>query len=354
MHRKGVHLKKNPKGIFYIHWTEGRRSRRRSTGTGNRQAAESALAAFIVGRSEQAQPEDLLIDFLLDDYWNEHAQHVVAPERIEYALKNLRAYFGSLSVSSIDRDITNEYAAQRRRGEIGRKSGDGTIRRELNCLIAALNHAAKQKRVRKDALPHIELPEEPPGKDRWLTFSEADRLREACQWVSKQNPDTGLMESTKTDEITRVRLFVEIALATAQRRHAIESLRKDQVDLKGGFIRFNPPGRIQTKKRRPTVPIADTLMPYLRWAIKHMPGDYVLGHSGSIRTSFENAVARAGLNKVTPHTLRHTWATWAAQHRVPMWEIAGVLGDTLATTEKRYAHHHPGHLRDAINFRGAA
>jgi integrase len=59
----------------------------------------------------------------------------------------------------------------------------------------------------------------------------------------------------------------------------------------------------------------------------------------------------AVMRKATPHTLRHTWATLAAQAGVPLWEIAGVLGDTLATVMKTYAHHCPDHLRGAVNFR---
>src|SRR5260221_7389331 len=59
----------------------------------------------------------------------------------------------------------------------------------------------------------------------------------------------------------------------------------------------------------------------------------------------------AVMRKATPRTLRHTWATLAAQAGVPLWEIAGGLGDTLATVMKNYAHHAPDHLRKAINFR---
>lgn len=212
MHSKGVHLKKSARGIFYIHWSEGRRSRRRSTRTGNRQAAEAALAAFILDSGEQAQADDLLIDFLLDDYWNEHAKDVADPDRIDYALKNLRPYFGSLPVANIDRTLVNEYVRQRRAGEIGRKSQDGTIRRELRCLVSALRHAVKEKRLAAADLPHIELPAAPPPRDRWLTFEEADRLRDACQWVARQNPETGLMEAVKTDEITRTRCLSRLRL----------------------------------------------------------------------------------------------------------------------------------------------
>ena len=55
--------------------------------------------------------------------------------------------------------------------------------------------------------------------------------------------------------------------------------------------------------------------------------------------------------RITPHTLRHSWATQAARAGVSMWEIAGVLGDTIATVSRVYAHHSPDHLRSAVNFR---
>jgi integrase len=54
--------------------------------------------------------------------------------------------------------------------------------------------------------------------------------------------------------------------------------------------------------------------------------------------------------QVTPHTLRHTWATLAARAGFSMYQIAGVLGDTVSTVERNYLKHSPDHLRDAVNF----
>jgi integrase len=53
------------------------------------------------------------------------------------------------------------------------------------------------------------------------------------------------------------------------------------------------------------------------------------------------------LGKVTPHTLRHTAATWLMQAGVDMWEAAGFLGMSVAVLEKTYGHHHPNHLQNA-------
>ena len=56
----------------------------------------------------------------------------------------------------------------------------------------------------------------------------------------------------------------------------------------------------------------------------------------------------AGLwGKVTPHTLRHTAATWLMQRGVPMWQAAGYLGMSVQMIERTYGHHHPDYMRGA-------
>jgi len=55
----------------------------------------------------------------------------------------------------------------------------------------------------------------------------------------------------------------------------------------------------------------------------------------------------AGLPGVTPHVLRHTAATWMAQAGVSLVQIAGYLGNSAATVERVYAHHHPSHMAEA-------
>jgi hypothetical protein len=49
--------------------------------------------------------------------------------------------------------------------------------------------------------------------------------------------------------------------------------------------------------------------------------------------------------KVTPHTLRHTAATWLMQAGVNKWEAAGFLGMSVEMLDQVYGHHHPNHLR---------
>jgi integrase len=271
---------------------------------------------------------------ILDDYQREHGDRVTSSEQIRCAIKHLTAHFGALYPSRIGRATVTAYSERR-------DAEPGTIRRELGTLKAALGHAVRERRLSPGDKPFIHMPDEPPARDRWLTKAEAEALREAAQWVKDK----------RQDGLTRVRLFIEIGLATGARRRAIEELRWEQVDLDNKLIRFNPEGRVQTAKRRPTVPISDGLLEWLQWAKAESKTPFVLFDSSGIIRPFNAAVQRAGLKNVVPHTLRHTWATWAAQAGVSIYDIAGILGDHFSTVVQRYAHHDPEHLRSAVNFK---
>lgn len=73
----------------------------------------------------------------------------------------------------------------------------------------------------------------------------------------------------------------------------------------------------------------------------------------SVKTGFKTAVTLAKLSgKVTPHTLRHTAATWLMQAGVDKWEAAGFLGMSIEMLDRVYGHHHPDHLRTAARTLG--
>jgi integrase len=62
----------------------------------------------------------------------------------------------------------------------------------------------------------------------------------------------------------------------------------------------------------------------------------------SVKTGFASAVREAGLDKhVTPHTLRHTAATWLMDEGRKVWTVAGFLGMSTQVLEATYAKHHP-------------
>jgi integrase len=186
----------------------------------------------------------------------------------------------------------------------------------------------------------MDLPTEPPPRDRWLTADEIQALTAAA--AGRRDP---------SGRMSRVERFLWIGLETGSRRKSIQGLSWARVDLDQGFIDFRTPGKTQTKKRQVPVPISDRLKPIMRRAWEERKNDlWVLDHPGDCYESFVRLVTAVGLKDVTPHTLRHTCATHMARSGAPIWVIAQVLGDDPATVAKNYLHHDPSHLSSYLNF----
>ena len=129
-------------------------------------------------------------------------------------------------------------------------------------------------------------------------------------------------------------------------------MRWPQIDLKANRINFEIEGRAITKKRRGQIPIPARLLPHLIRARRRGTDlGYVLHINGkpiqNIKKGFAAACKRAGLEGVTPHTLRHTAATWIMQRGVPAWQAAAFLSMSEATLTRVYGHNHPDYMREA-------
>ena len=73
-----------------------------------------------------------------------------------------------------------------------------------------------------------------------------------------------------------------------------------------------------------------------------------------IKTSFNHAVDRVYLKNVSPHTLKHTAATWLMQSGKDPFKISDFLSTSVLTLLKHYGHHNPDHqneIAEAISAR---
>lgn len=314
------------RSTFYVVWTERGRSRERSTGTSDRRDAEIALADFLRSQPSNAGPRDpseIGVTDVLTDYALDQGEKMMDAARLGYAVDALSKFWIGRAVQDVTKRTCEAYG--RHRGKAA-----GTVRRELTVLRAAINHAHRDGRLTRTVA--VELPEAPSPRHRWLTREEAARLlKAACG-----EPRVRL----------HLPLFILIGLYTGQRKEAVLSLRWPMVDLEAGRMDFNPPGRRRTKKRRSLITIPPPLLTHLRHAQRR---GCVMGHVvneggvalGDIKRGFASACERAGLEDVTPHTLRHTCATWMMQLGVSKWEAAGFLAMSLDTLERVYGHHPP-------------
>lgn len=150
-----------------------------------------------------------------------------------------------------------------------------------------------------------------------------------------------------------IKLAIILMVTTAGRIGALLELTWDRVDMDRRIIRLAT-NDIGPKKGRATVPINDTLMAALQTAHSADVSDYVIEWGGrkvgSIKTGFNAAVKRAGIEHCTPHDLRRTAGRFMAEAGVPIEEIAQYLGHSNPNvTRSTYSRFSPEYLRKAAS-----
>lgn len=306
---------------FYVQWYEGKHSRRCSTRTSSREEAEAFLAAFRLAQADEPADE-LTVPQALDWYWDSYAHDLIRPDNAKLGIKNLKAFFGSTRATECNVAKQQQYVDHKR----AQKYGDESIRRDLSVLSAALRRAEKHNKL--DRAPPFLTLSAAPRRERWLTRDEVAKL----------------FRRLRRPRSRHVLLFARIALYTGARTQAILDLTWDRVDLKAGMIDFNVPGRRITKKRRTMAPIGG-LGRALAAQKRRARSKYVIEWAGQgvgrVAKAFVQAAEDVGMDDVSPHVLRHSFATWAARKGVPIYHIGKALGQTVASTTERYAKHQP-------------
>lgn len=351
----GYTLRQHDNGVFYVHWTEGRRSKRESTGETEEIAAQIYLGEWLKG--EAAEKEGATPAYTVTEIWNlYYARHVekncVGVRAFDTCWNNLKPHFGALTLPAVTQkdaegvDKVEEYILLREEGEIGScEAAPATVRGELVRLKAAINWCAspKQKLIGLADVPLFDLPPDSPPRDRWLRVPEIQNLMGSAAAMRVG------------DRLSRVERFLWLALETGARLMAILQLTWDRVDFEIGVINYNVPGRKKTKKRRTSVPISTALRPILERAYAERENEHVCDNmSLSMWRSVKAVAKQAEIDGVSPHVIRHTAATHMLRRGVPVWQVAGVLALSVATVEKVYGHHIPDGLKEAVEMLSAS
>lgn len=246
-------------------------------------------------------------------------------KRREDAWKAMKPFWERTDPNLIDAQMCRDYADQR-------TAGPATIRYELLQLSTALGWGRAGKHIA--AKPEMWLPETAERKVRHLTHGQFERFYAAVK-------------------APHARLYVLLGLYTMARPTAILELTWDRVDFGRRLIDFNPPGRKQTAKRRPVVKMNDELHDALLEAYEARQCAFVVERGAkavaSVKKAFQAASDRSGVH-VTPYTLRHTGAVWAAENGIGMAALAQFMGhDDSTTTERHYARFSPDYLANVAN-----
>ncbi|TYL83677.1 tyrosine-type recombinase/integrase [Bradyrhizobium cytisi] len=331
-------------------------------------AAEDALVKYITSKYRPPRRvrdiEDIDVADVLAIY-HAHREAIYIErgspqsEITEFAdrIGRLNDFFGGKMLAGVNAQTCGQYVKAR-----GRPGG---ARRDLEDLRAAINHHAREGLHR--GLVRVALPAKGPGRERWLSRSEAAALLWACwRYREIQTRHRGPLKNQKIETgkrpLRHIARFILIGLYTGTRAGAIASASpyrdtgRSYVDLENGIFYRLAQGRRPTKKRQPPAPIPDRLLAHMRrWARTGAIVSHFVEFNGaavkSVKSGFRSAVGLAKLSteagKVTPHTLRHTAATWLMQRGADPWKSAGFLGMSVEVLLDTYGHHHPEFLREA-------
>jgi integrase/recombinase XerD len=292
------------------------------------------------------------LDAAIDDY--------LAYLSVERGLApaTIRAYRGDLADFSASRGTTAGWArspdavvgylaARTRRG---RPHDPGlaptSLRRRAAALKGFYRFAYGEGLIGTDIAAHLDLPRQSRLLPETLTVEETDRLLVAAGGDDPDEPDH--------DRRVRNRALLELLYAAGLR--ISEALRLDGEDLStdGGFVRVIGKG---DKER--LVPVGDVALDWLaRWsggarprllALGHVPpsrgGPVFLGDRGrrlarqQAWTTVKAAAHTAGLaDRVSPHTLRHSFATHLLEGGADLRIVQELLGHASISTTQLYTH----------------
>ena len=177
---------------------------------------------------------------------------------------------------------------------------------------------------------------------KFLTEEEIDRLFAA--------------PNIATEEGVRDRAMLEIMYAAGLRVSELVSLKQTDVDLQAGVVNCHGKG---SKERR--VPVGKSAIHWLQ--------QYTAVKAGYGRPAYPNLFLRsgkpltrqnawavikkhastAGISNVSPHTLRHSFATHLLQHGADSRSVQALLGHSDISTTQIYTHITDRHLRKAYD-----
>lgn len=198
--------------------------------------------------------------------------------------------------------------------------------------------------------------------DPTLTLESPKVKKHLPKAISEEDVDRLLAEPTKSDSPKALRdsALLEVLYATGMRVTELVSLNVEDVDLEAGTIYCIGKG-----DRERVVPIYDQaaliLSRYLVDGRPHLVRDKAeqalfLNHRGERLTRqglwliIKHYVDAIGIeSEVTPHTLRHSFATHMLRGGAKLRDVQKLLGHANISTTQVYTQVTRDHLREAYN-----
>ena len=274
------------------------------------------------------------IDEFLDALWSERGLSKNTLDAYGRDLKLFAAWLGKqhLTLLQAENSHLQDYIAYC--GKNGSKAS--SMARSFSSLKRFYRYQVREARIEEDPTALIDAPKQAKPLPATLSESQVEALLNACD---------------STDSIgLRDRAMLELLYATGLRVTELVSLEYSQLSLQQGVVRVIGKGN---KER--LVPMGDEAVNWLSQYIETARPDLMTGKgisaalfvtkrgSGLTRQAFWYLIKRYSLavgitQKISPHTLRHAFATHLLNHGADLRVVQLLLGHSDLSTTQIYTH----------------
>lgn len=272
-----------------------------------------------------------IVDSFLDTLWMERglSENTLSAYRSDlYAFSSWLVKRDCSLQETSSAEILNFLADQK-------SSSVRTTARKLSSLRRLFQFLVLEKKMSDDPTANVDSPHMGRPLPKSLTESEVEKLLEA--------PDA------KTDLGLRDRAMLEVIYATGLRVSELVGLRLDQLNLRQGVVRVSGKG---DKER--LVPLGEQAIDWLQRYMKEARPNFFKNAPDATlfpsrrgkmmtRQTFWHAIRRyaaaAGIQKhLSPHVLRHAFATHLLNNGADLRVVQMLLGHSNISTTQIYTH----------------
>ena len=263
-----------------------------------------------------------LLDAFCDALWLEDglSKNTISSYRTD--LEQLSAFLGKDLLAAQEQDLFSFLAS--------RKGKASSAARMVSTLKRFYQYCVRERRIPADPTLRLDSPKRVPRFPRGLSEDDVEALLAA--------PDTA------TDLGLRDRAMLETLYATGLRVSELVALKVFEVDLNANVVRALGKG---SKQR--LVPLgevaADWIARYLKERKKSTSDTLFITARGSgmTRQAFWHLIRRYGKlaipgKKLSPHVLRHAFATHLINHGADLRVVQMLLGHADISTTQIYTH----------------
>ena len=272
------------------------------------------------------------IDQFIDQAWLTKGLSRNTLEAYRRDLNALKSWLEGQEITGVTSSLLLQYLAERHRQGVSAR----TSAREMSTFRTFFGWMIRENLIDEDPTSAIPLPKIGRHLPATLSEEEVERLLAAPEI----NTPRGL----------RDRAMIEVLYATGLRVSELVGLRVTNFNLRQGVVRVDS-GKGDKDRLVPVGELAlDWLQRYLAEAREMLLGEYKSealfpGRHGQFMTrqTFWHAIKRYALaagieHKLSPHVLRHAFATHLLNHGADLRSVQMMLGHTDLSTTQIYTH----------------